>query len=215
MLARRWHDFGACEDAAQEALAAAAQQWPRDGLPERPRAWLIRVASRRLIDAARRDAARRRREAADLSAQVPDPEPEQFDIREQDDTLALLVLCCHPALPPAGQVALTLRAVAGLTTAQIAAAFNLPEATMAQRISRAKATLRDTGARFGEPDHDSLVDRLDSVRHVLYLVFNEGYTTSGGDRLIDVELTAEALRLTHQLHACDWPTTPRRPGCWR
>ena len=198
-LARRWRDFGACEDAAQEALAAASQQWPRDGVPERPRAWLISVASRRLIDAARSDDARRRREAIDLATQVPELDP--VDVVAHDDTLALLILCCHPALSPAGQVALTLRAVGGLTTAQIAAAFNVPEATMAQRISRAKSTLRDTGATFGDPDGDSLVDRLDPVRHVLYLVFNEGYATSGGDRLIDVELTAESQRLARQLYA--------------
>jgi predicted RNA polymerase sigma factor len=206
-LARRWRDFGACEDAAQEALAAATIQWPRDGRPDRPRAWLIRVASRRLIDQARQDTARRDREDATVAAVPSDrrlaPPADAVDAAGGpaggDDTLALLVLCCHPALTPAGQVALTLRAVAGLTTAQIAAAFNVPAATMAQRISRAKSTLREAGAEFGVLDAATLGARLGPVRHVLYLVFNEGYATSGGEALVDVELTTEAVRLARQL----------------
>lgn len=211
-LARRWRDFDACEDAAQEALDAAMDQWPRDGLPDRPRAWLIRVASRRLIDAHRADRARRRREERVAGGTWAPPADESpATALGLDDTLGLLLLCCSPVLSSASQVALTLRAVGGLTTEQIAAAFFVPTATMAQRISRAKATLHAEQVEFGEPDLDTLVARLGLVRHVLYLVFNEGYATSGGDQLVDVELSAEAIRLGRHLHDAV-PADPESAG---
>ena len=192
-LVRRHGQFDACEDAVQEALLAAAQQWPRDGVPGNPRNWLIAVANRRLIDEFRADRARRAREETVLES--PDrPEPVQHD-----DTLALLVLCCHPALSPASQIALTLRAVGGLTTGQIAGAFLVPEATMAQRISRAKRTIKTAGMRFELPPESERDERLGAVRHVLYLMFNEGYTASTGTDLQQVELADEAIRLTRML----------------
>jgi RNA polymerase sigma factor (sigma-70 family) len=189
-VTRRYGDFDASEDAVQEALLAASQQWPVDGVPDNPRAWLITVASRRRIELLRSDAARRKREAL-----PPDPVP---DVRG-DDELTLLVLCCHPALTPVSQVALTLRAVGGLTTAEIARALLVPESTVGQRISRAKQRLR--GAAFHLPGPDELGARLTGVRQVLYLIFNEGHTASSGSRLHRVELTREAIRLTRQLHA--------------
>ncbi|RLV49471.1 RNA polymerase sigma factor [Nocardioides mangrovicus] len=192
-LVRRYGDFDACEDAVQEALLQAAVQWPRDGEPRQPRGWLLRTASRRLVDARRSEGSRRRREERVQA----EPEP---GATAADDQLQLLVLCCHPALTPASQVALTLRAVAGLTTAQVAAAFLVPEPTMAQRISRAKATLREAGARFEPPAPDELEARLPAVRHVLYLVFTEGHTSSGGADLVRHDLAGEALRLTRDLH---------------
>jgi RNA polymerase sigma factor (sigma-70 family) len=191
-VTRRYGDFDASEDAVQEALLAAAQQWPVDGVPDNPRGWLIMVASRRRIELLRSDAARRKRELL-----PPDPLP---DVRG-DDELTLLVLCCHPALTPVSQVALTLRAVGGLTTAEIARALLVPEPTVGQRISRAKQRIRDTGARFALPGPDELEPRLTGVRQVLYLIFNEGHTASSGSRLHRVELTREAIRLTGQLHA--------------
>jgi RNA polymerase sigma factor (sigma-70 family) len=203
-LARRYGQFDACEDAVQEALLAAATQWPEEGIPDNPRGWLITVASRRLTDEIRGDTARRRREAA-TAALIP-PEalvtrpPDIDDGPEQDDTLTLLFLCCHPSLSPPSQVALTLRAVGGLTTAQIATAFLVPEATMAQRISRAKASIKGAGARFSLPPAEERADRLRVVLHVLYLVFNEGYTATSGPDLQRAELTREAIRLTRDLH---------------
>lgn len=194
-LLRRSGDFDACEDAVQDALLAAARQWPVEGRPERPRAWLIRVASRRLIDRVRTDDARRRREER-LAAQPA----AHADVAQSDDTLAVLLLCAHPALGVESQVALTLRAVAGLSTGQIAAAFRVPAATMAQRISRAKATISRADATFPAPNADDLVARIHVVRHVLYLAFNEGYATSVGDDLFDVDLAVEAIRLTRGLH---------------
>jgi RNA polymerase sigma factor (sigma-70 family) len=201
-LLRRHGDLGDCEDAAQEALEAAARQWGRDGTPDEPRAWLIRVASRRLIDADRAAGARAAREEAvavaqpadALTAPAADDDPPAFD-----DGLQLLLLCCHPALTRASQVALTLRTVSGLETAQIAAAFLVPEATMAQRLSRARATLRATGARFELPSPEALPERVAAVLDVLHLAFNEGYTRSAGDTLIDGALTGEAIRLTRDL----------------
>lgn len=191
-VTRRYGDFDACEDAVQEALLAATQQWPATGVPDNPRGWLITVASRRRIELLRSDAARRKRELL-----PSDPLP---DVRG-DDELTLLVLCCHPALTPVSQVALTLRAVGGLTTAEIARALLVPEPTVGQRISRAKQRIRDTGARFALPDADELGARLTGVRQVLYLIFNEGHTASSGRHLHRVELTREAIRLTRQLHA--------------
>ncbi|GAA0473788.1 RNA polymerase sigma24 factor [Paractinoplanes deccanensis] len=186
-VVRRYGDFDTCEDAVQEALLAAARQWPSEGVPDDPRAWLIRVASRRRIEMSRSDEARRRREAL-----PQDPVP----VVRGDDELALLVLCCHPELSPASQIALTLRAVGGLTTAEIARALLIPEKTVGQRISRAKRRIKETGARFVVPG-----ERLPAVRQVLYLIFNEGYTASEGPRLHRVELSTEAIRLTRQLHA--------------
>jgi RNA polymerase sigma factor (sigma-70 family) len=191
-LVRRYGDFDACEDAVQEALLAASLQWPADGVPDNPRSWLITVASRRRIEVLRSETARARRE--ETVAFQPDPEP----VSSVDDSLTLLMLCCHPSLTPQSQVALTLRAVGGLTTGEIARAFLVPEATIGQRISRAKAKLQ--GARFAMPPASELPERLAAVLHVLYLIFNEGYTASSGSSLHRVELSAEAIRLTRQLY---------------
>jgi RNA polymerase sigma factor (sigma-70 family) len=191
-VVRRYGDFDTSEDAVQEALLAAAQQWPVDGVPENPKSWLITVASRRRIELLRSDAARRKREA-----RPAEPAPEV----RGDDELTLLLLCCHPALSPVSQVALTLRAVGGLTTAEIARALLVPEPTVGQRISRAKQRIRQSGARFILPGPDELGARLTGVRQVLYLIFNEGSTASSGPRLHRVELTIEAIRLTRQLAA--------------
>jgi RNA polymerase sigma factor (sigma-70 family) len=192
-LVRRHRRFDACEDAVQEALLAAAVQWPREGLPQSPQAWLITVASRRLADQQRSDHARRRREDA-AAAQVPAdeavaPGPEDEQPPAEDDTLTLLILCCHPALSPASQLALTLRAVGGLTTAEIAGAFLVPEATMAQRISRAKQRLKDIDSPFAMPPEAERAERMRVVLHVLYLIFNEGYIATSGPDLQRSELT--------------------------
>jgi RNA polymerase sigma factor (sigma-70 family) len=195
-LVRRFGHFDACEDAVQEAMLAAARQWPVEGWPANPKAWLVTVASRRLTDELRSAEARRRREESDRARTPPPPEG---DGPVGDDTLTLLFLCCHPALSPASQVALTLRAVAGLTTAEIARAFLVPEATMAQRISRAKERIRATGATFRLPPAAERDDRLRAVLRVLYLTFNEGYTATSGTNLVRDELTAEAIRLTRML----------------
>ncbi len=197
VLVRRYGLFDACEDAVQEALAAAAAQWPVEGWPENPRAWLVTVASRRLADQVRSDAARRRREEADA---LRTPPPAGGEAEAGDDTLTLLFLCCHPALTPSSQVALTLRAVGGLSTAEIARAFLVPEATMAQRISRAKHRIKAAGAGFELPPPAEQAARLGVVLHVVYLVFNEGYTATSGTRLVRAELTAEAIRLARELH---------------
>ncbi|WP_067507140.1 RNA polymerase sigma factor [Actinoplanes sp. TFC3] len=191
-VVRRYGDFEACEDAVQEALLAAAAQWPRTGVPEHPRNWLITVAGRRRVEVLRSETARRRREEAVQHEPAP-------QVRG-DDELTLLLLCCHPALSVPAQVTLTLRAVGGLSTAEIARALLLPEATVGQRISRAKQRIRATGTRFELPAPDELGERLTAARHVLYLIFNEGYTASSGDALHRVELTREAIRLTRQLH---------------
>jgi RNA polymerase sigma factor (sigma-70 family) len=200
-LVRRHGQFDACEDAVQEALLAAAVQWPTHGVPDRPRAWLLTVATRTLVDFWRTDSARRRREATaalDPADRVTVAEP--ADAGPGDDALILLFLCCHPVLSPASQLALTLRAVGGLSTAQIAAAFLVPETTMARRIGRAKQRIRDAGARFLLPPPADRPQRLDVVLHVLYLVFNEGYTASSGPGLHRADLTAEAIRLNRLLH---------------
>jgi len=185
-LVRRHGQFDRAEDATQEALLAAAVQWPVEGIPDNPRGWLVTVGSRRLLDEMRSEHARRRREERSAPTELP-------EVPETDDSLTLLFLCCHPDLSVPSQVALTLRAVGGLTTAQIAAAFLVPEATMAQRISRAKQTIRAKGLHGRTGD-------LDVVLHVLYLIFNEGYTTSTGDDLTVPHLSDEAIRLTRWLH---------------
>ncbi len=196
-VGRRYQGFDLCEDAVQEALLAAATQWPLDGVPDNPKGWLVTTASRRWIEMWRRDVARRRREET-----VAAGEPVEASASSgRDESLELLFLCCHPELTPISQVALTLRAVGGLTTLEIARALLVPESTVAQRISRAKARIRDSGARFAMPDDAQRPARLAAVLHVLYLVFNEGYTASSGARLHRVELSAEAIRLTRQLYA--------------
>jgi RNA polymerase sigma factor (sigma-70 family) len=194
-LVRRYGGFDTCEDAAQEALLAASLQWPVDGLPDNPRSWLITVASRRRIEMLRSEVARQRREATVATMEPPDQSPAP----DVDDTLTLLFLCCHPSLTASSQIALTLRAVGGLTTAEIARAFLVPESTIGQRISRAKSKIKASGAEFRLPPQEELADRLAAVLHVLYLIFNEGYTASSGESLHRVELTAEAIRLTRQL----------------
>ena len=203
-LTRRYGTFDTAEDAVQEALLAAANQWPKEGVPDNPRAWLITVGSRRLTDQLRSDFARVRRETAAAALLPPvelvAPGPGDDFPSDEDDTLALLFMCCHPALSPASQVALTLRAVGGLTTAQIARAFLVPESTMAQRISRAKQTIKSAGARFTMPPDEERAERLGVVLHVLYLIFNEGYTASSGPDLHRTELSGEAIRLVRDLH---------------
>jgi len=202
-LVRRYGHFDLAEDAVQEALAAAAVQWPTEGRPEDPKAWLVRVASRRLIDALRSAEARERREVRDLELTPADQHlaPAADEVAtEHDDTLTLLLLCCHEALTPSSQVALTLRAVAGLTTKEIAAAFLVPETTMAQRIARAKAAIVRAGATFELPPDAELAGRMQAVLKVLYLVFNEGYLASSGPELHRRDLTAEAIRLAREVH---------------
>jgi RNA polymerase sigma factor (sigma-70 family) len=203
-LVRRHGDFDAAEDAVQEALAAAARQWPADGTPDNPKGWLIRVASRRLVDQWRAEQARTDRELASARHTPPEaflaPAADTLVGDARDDSLTLLLLCCHPALTRPSQVALTLRAVAGLSTAQIARAFLVPEATMAQRISRAKTRLRQVGARFTVPAAEQLPDRVAAVAQVLYLIFTEGHTATTGTGLTDMSLAGEAIRLTRELH---------------
>ncbi|HEY4186480.1 MAG TPA: sigma-70 family RNA polymerase sigma factor [Polyangia bacterium] len=199
-VVRRFHDFAASEDAVQEALIAAAARWPGDGLPDNPRGWLIQVAARRIVDHVRAEAARRQREALVVSLVPPDEQLALTADVERDDTLDLLFMCCHPALSPASAIALTLRAIGGLTTGEIAKAFLVPEATMAQRISRAKQTIKDSGVPFEMPVGEERAARLGAVNHVLYLVFSEGYAGSTGAELIRTDLSGEALRLTRMLH---------------
>ncbi|MPZ84851.1 MAG: sigma-70 family RNA polymerase sigma factor [Actinophytocola sp.] len=195
-LVRRYGNFETAEDAVQEALLAAATQWPGEGLPDRPDGWLVTVASRRMTDQLRSEQASRRRLAAQTQPDEP-PAPPADTAAPADDTLILLVLCCHPSLTPPSQVALTLRAVGGLTTAEIAKAFLVPEPTTAQRISRAKQRIRATGARFVLPPEPD----FRSVLHVLYLIFNEGYTASSGPDLHRTALSREAIRLTRAVRA--------------
>jgi RNA polymerase sigma factor (sigma-70 family) len=201
VVIRRFRDFAASEDAVQEALLAAAVQWPRDGVPDNPRAWLIQVATRRMTDHLRSELARRRRE--DVAAQQVDVDIAPAAVTEgddADDTLILLFMCCHSALTPSSAIALTLRAVGGLTTAEIASAFLVPEATMGQRISRAKQTIRSSGIGFRLPTDEERAERLASVLHVLYLIFNEGYTSTTGPDLQRGELSHLAIRLTRAVH---------------
>jgi RNA polymerase sigma factor (sigma-70 family) len=203
-VVRRFRDFAACEDAVQEALIAAAAQWPRDGIPSNPLGWLVHVAKRRMMDQVRSEASRRTREAA-----VADETPEAITLAESDldlaeidpdDTLVLLFMCCHPSLTSASAIALTLRAVGGLTTQAIAKAFLVPEVTISRRISRAKESIRESGIPFTMPNTGERSGRLESVLHVLYLIFNEGYTASAGDELHRSDLSSEAIRLTRQVH---------------
>ena len=195
-VVRRFRDFAAAEDAVQEASLAAALQWPREGLPDNPRAWLTQVAFRRMTDQIRSDSARRLRESESVREREIIIEPNIDAETQPDDTLVLLFMCCHPALTPASAIALTLRAVGGLTTAEIAHAFLVPEATMAQRISRAKQTIKSSGIPFQLPTAAERTERLRAVLHVLYLIFNEGYTTSAGPELHRADLALEAIRLT-------------------
>lgn len=200
ILARQTGQFDAAEDAVQEALLEASRQWRNGQIPDHPRAWLVTVARRRMQDQWRSDQARRRREVAVAPPERVEPDLDSDRPADTDDTLALFVMCCHPALSPTSQVALTLRAVGGLTTAQIAAAYLVPEATMAQRISRAKQAIRKAGAHFELPPAPELDDRLQTVMRVLYLIFNEGYTASGGGEVLRSDLTGEAIRLGRLLH---------------
>jgi RNA polymerase sigma factor (sigma-70 family) len=199
-LVRRYGRFDACEDAVQEALLAAVTRWPVEGTPEDPRAWLVTVASRRLIDEWRSETARRRREESSAALEPPG-DAGTSAASAGDDTLTLLFLCCHPALSVPSQLALTLRAVGGLSTAEIATAFLVPEATMAQRIVRAKQSIRRAGLRFELPAPADRGDRLRVVLQALYLVFNEGYTPGAGAAGPRVDLTDEAIRLTRMLSA--------------
>jgi RNA polymerase sigma factor (sigma-70 family) len=201
-VGRRHHDFSAAEDAVQDALIAASSQWPSAGIPDNPRGWLYHVALRRLTDHVRSEQSRRKREehvALETSEQVVSP----YDADagpEGDDTLLLLFMCCHPALTPPSAIALTLRAVGGLTTAEIASAFLVPEATMAQRISRAKQSIKASRIPFSMPTDAERAERLGAVLHVLYLLFNEGYTSSAGPELNRIDLSNEAIRLTRAVH---------------
>jgi RNA polymerase sigma factor (sigma-70 family) len=202
-VVRRYGHFDTAEDATQEALLAAAMQWPTGGIPDNPRGWLITVASRRLTDLLRSEQARQRREDGVARWTLPERRLAPAADRpaaESDDTLILLFMCCHPVLSPASQIALTLRAVGGLTTAEIARAFLVPEATMTRRISRAKQRIKDSGVPFAMPPGGERGQRLGAVLHVLYLIFNEGYTSTSGPTLHRGELSAEAIRLARMVH---------------
>ncbi|HEX4581921.1 MAG TPA: sigma-70 family RNA polymerase sigma factor [Acidobacteriaceae bacterium] len=197
IVLQRFRDFSAAEDAVQESLIAAANQWPREGLPDNPRAWLIHVATRRMTDRVRSERARLDRETSAAAEQSLFVIPSfDLDADAHDDTLILLFMCCHPALTPPSAIALTLRAVGGLTTAEIASAFLVPESTMAQRITRAKSVIKSSGVRFHPPSSKERAERLRAVLHVLYLIFSEGYTSSAGPELQRLDLSAEAVRLT-------------------
>jgi RNA polymerase sigma factor (sigma-70 family) len=209
---RRFGDFAAAEDAVQEALLAAALQWPEEGVPENPRGWLIHVAARRMTDHLRADLARRRREAVVVMQEPGFVEPASEMQAERDDTLILLFMCCHEALTRPSAIALTLRAVGGLTTAEIASAFLVPESTMAQRISRAKHSIKTSGLPFRMPTDLERAERLGAVLHILYLIFNEGYATTAGPSLHRTDLSNEAIRLTRAVHQL---LTARLPDCWR
>jgi RNA polymerase sigma factor (sigma-70 family) len=203
-VARRHGDFAAAEDAVQEAMIAAASQWPVQGVPANPRGWLHHVALRRLTDALRSEIARRRREESVGGAPWAEwafvPPADAEVAVDRDDTLVLLFMCCHPSLTPPSAIALTLRAVGGLTTAEIASAFLVPEATMAQRISRAKQSIKASAVPFSMPTAEERAERLSAVLHVLYLIFSEGYTSSAGPTLHRTDLSNEAIRLTRAVH---------------
>jgi RNA polymerase sigma factor (sigma-70 family) len=196
-ILRRFRDFASAEDAVQEAMIAAFTQWPLEGIPDNPRGWLIQVASRRMTDRVRSEIARREREAVvSREVDIIAPTVEIESDMDPDDTLILLFMCCHSALTSSSAIALTLRAVGGLTTAEIANAFLVPEATMAQRISRAKQNIKMSGVPFRLPAPAERAERLPAVLHVLYLIFNEGYTSSVGSNLQRLDLAREAIRLT-------------------
>jgi predicted RNA polymerase sigma factor len=207
VLVRRFGDFADCEDAVQEALIAASSQWPAQGVPDNPIGWVVHVASRRITDQRRAEGSRRRREATAAALEPPPAPP----IPDGDDTLLLMLMCCHPALSPAAAIPLALRSVAGLSTAEIARAFLVPEATMAQRISRAKQRVRAAPAPFAPPDRQEFDDRLRSVMHMLYLAFDEGYLATAGTELERPDLSAEAIRLTRSVHAA-MPGDPEVTG---
>ena len=202
-LVRRYGHFDTAEDATQEALIAAATTWPREGHPDYPLGWLITVASRRLTDMLRSEQARQRRQDT-IAQHVPPADrvapAADHPVPGADDTLILLFMCCHPALTPASQIALTLRAVGGLTTLEIARAFLLPEATMTRRITRAKQTIKDSGIPFRMPEDSQVGERLGAVLHVLYLIFNEGYASTSGTNLYRIDLSSEAIRLCRDVH---------------
>lgn len=214
-LTRRYGHFEDCEDAAQRALVAASEQWPRDGLPSDPRAWLLRVASRRLVDQFRQDDSRRAREVREArltgASQVTDGPVPSGAAEETDDTFQLMLLCCHPALSRPSQVALTLRAVAGLTTREIAVGFLVPEATMAQRISRAKSSLTRAGARFRPPAPGDLPGRLHAVRHAISLIFTQGHLRSEGPMATDSDPRSTAITLARKLATAP-PADPESAG---
>ena len=193
-VARRFRDFSSAEDAVQEAMIAAFTQWPQEGVPDNPRGWLIQVACRRMTDQMRSEIARRERETA-VAAETENSTSLLEANMDPDDTLILLFMCCHPALSPSSAIALTLRAVGGLTTAEIANAFLVPEATMAQRISRAKQSIKASGVPFRLPSPRERSERLPAVLHVLYLIFSEGYASSIGSHLQRLDLAREAIRL--------------------
>ena len=200
-VVRRYGHFDIAEDAVQEAMLAAATQWPSEGLPHNPKGWLITVAARRFTDLLRSEQARRRREDTVARWQLPE---QQVDAAERpddsDDTLILLFMCCHPAVSPSSQIALTLRAVGGLTTAEVARAFLVSEATMTRRITRAKQQIKDSGVPFRLPARAERAERLAVVLHTLYLIFTEGYAATSGHSLYRVELSTEAIRLTRMVH---------------
>jgi len=195
-VVRRYGNFADAEDAVQEALLAASRQWPTEGTPDHPIGWLIQVASRRMADQIRSEGSRKRREELAVALEAHDPEPAP----DHDDTLALMFMCCHPALTPASAIALTLRAIGGLTTAEIARSFIVPEATMAQRISRAKQAIKASEVPLAMPSGAEAAERLRSVLHVLYLIFNEGYLTTAGTELARADLSTEAIRLARIVH---------------
>ncbi len=200
-VVRRYGNFDTAEDAVQEAMLAAATQWPSDGVPENPKGWLITVAARRLTDLLRSEQARRRREDTVARWELPRQDADAAEsAAASDDTLILLFMCCHPALTPPSQIALTLRAVGGLTTTEVARAFLVSEATMTRRITRAKQQIKDSGIPFRLPAQEERAERLAAVLHVLYLIFTEGYAATTGPRLLRVELATEAIRLTRMVH---------------
>jgi RNA polymerase sigma factor (sigma-70 family) len=202
VVARRFRDFSSAEDAVQEAMLAAFKQWPQEGIPESPRGWLIRVALRRMTDTVRSEIARRQRETAMATEEEPTIEPAELETdMDPEDTLVLLFMCCHPALSTSSAIALTLRAVGGLTTAEIGKAFMVPEATMAQRISRAKQSIKTSKVRFRLPTPKERRERLPAVLHVLYLIFSEGYASSMGAQLQRLDLAGEAIRLARSARA--------------
>jgi RNA polymerase sigma factor (sigma-70 family) len=202
-LVRRYGHFDLAEDATQEALLAASVQWPREGLPDNPKGWLVAVATRRLTDLLRADQARRRREdavAQRVLAETGSPLVSEGNPTEWDDTLVLFFMCCHPSLSAPSQIGLTLRVLGGLNTSEIARALLASEDTVTRRITRAKQTIKDSGVSFTLPSPDRLANRLSSVLRVLYLIFNEGYSATSGTELVRLDLAEEAIRLSRMLH---------------